>query len=656
MLCNSFSRRSFLSGAAAALTTLTVSLASGPAAAFADDATGAAGAQDAETIALLHTNDVHCGMYNYDNKLGYAALADYSTTQRAAHAAGNVTLVDAGDNLQGGILGAESNGALPSKVIGKCGYDVVTVGNHEFDYGVQNFLDLAASQGVSYVCCNFNRADGSAVFDAYRVVDYSVGGKAVKIGFIGAVTPSTLTRGDASIFKDDNGDFAWGFCEKEAEGAQPGDALLAAVQAAADAARAAGADYVVLLSHLGQYGNEDYWRSDTVVKKTSGIDIVVDGHSHEKYVQTVQNKLGQDVVIAQTGTKFQSFGHIEINPATGTATASLDVTAKLVESWDGSDKDIAAFLAELSHEGGEPMPDEKIGYAQAPLYGYPDDVFSGSLRRQETNFGDLVADAFFYACTEKGIACDFGMFNATTVHANIAQGDIVYADVLKAMPYCNKLIAREVTGQHILDMLEAGASKVPEDNGFFLHVSKELSYTIRTDIPTPVVLAANNKTFAKIEGERRVQDVKINGVAIDPAARYTVAGSEYILVRSGNILPAAPDDSGAPQEYGYDCLAFVSYVEDVLKGTVGEGYLEATGAGRIKITDHAEVEPEPAPAPTPAGEPTPAQPGAATTPAAGRSAKSGTPSTGDDSAAAAGLAATALLGATAIAASGALAE
>lgn len=657
MAHKTFTRRGFLSGAAASIATLTFSLASGPARAFAEETGTDSGDAGHGAIALLHTNDVHCGMYNNDNKLGYAAFADFATCERGKHAEGNVTLVDAGDNLQGGILGAESNGALPSQIIGKCGYDVVVPGNHEFDYGVQNFLDLAASQGVSYVCCNFNRADGTSVFDHYRVIEYIVDGKTVRIGYVGALTPSTLTRGDASIFKNDNGDFAWGFCEKEAAGAQPGDALVAAVQSAVDAARAAGADYVVLLSHLGQYGNEEYWRSDTVVAKTSGVDIVVDGHSHEKYVKTAQNKDGADVVITQTGTKFQSFGHIEINPATGEATASLDVTAKLVESWDGSDEQIAAFVADLSHKGGEPMPTEKVGHAEAALYGYKDGDFTGSLRRQETNFGDLVADSLYYACTEKGIECDFAMFNATTVHANIAEGDFIYADVLKAMPYCNRLVAREVSGQHILDMLEAGACKAPdEDNGYFLQVSKQLSYTIRTDIQTPVVLTANGKTFVKIEGERRVRDVRLNGVAIDPAGRYLVAGSEYILVRSGNILPAAPDDAGEPQEYGFDCLALVAYVRDALNGTVGEGYLDANGAGRIKITDHEEEksssDPEPAPSPTSgSGSGT----GSGTASSSAKKSHVGVPSTGDEGFAAVAAAAT-VLGAGAITAAGALAD
>ncbi len=653
-----FTRRGFLSGAAATLASLTFSLASGPARAFAGESSGEPGAS-AGTIALLHTNDVHCGMYNNDNNLGYAAFADYASTQRTAHAEGNVTLVDAGDNLQGGILGAESNGKLPSQIIGACGYEVVTVGNHEFDYGVQNFLDLAASQGVAYACCNFRRADGSTVFDPYHLIDYTVGGKTVKIAYVGAITPSTLTRGDATLFQDENGDFIWGFCEKEAEGAEPGDALVDAVQAAVDDARRVGADYVVLLSHLGQYDNKDYWRSDTVVKKTNGIDIVVDGHSHEKYVQRVQNKDGQDVVIAQTGTKFQSFGHIEIDPATGKATAALEVTAKLIESWDGSDERIARVVADLSREGGEPLPSEKVGSAEAPLYGYKDEGFSGTMRRQETNLGDLVADSLYYACNDKGIKCDFAMFNATTVRANIAQGDILYADVLKAMPYCNRLVAREVTGQHVLDMLEAGACKLPdEDNGFFLHVSKQLSYTIRTDIATPVVLAANKKTFVKIDGERRVRDVKLNGAAIDPEARYLVAGSDYILNRSGSTLPTAPEDSGEPREYGYDCLAFVSYVRDVLGETVGEGYLDANGAGRIKITDHEEkVEPETDPGSGSVSEPQ-EKPDTQAGAGAGngeRKSRIGVPATGDEGLAAAAGAA-AILGVGAIAASGALAD
>ena len=84
------------------------------------------------------------------------------------------------------------------------------------------------------------------------------------------------------------------------------------MQGAVDEARAAGAEFVVLLAHLGQTGQPSQWRSDTLVSRCEGINVVIDGHSHEEYVQIVQDRNGDDVVIAQTGTQFSSVGQIVI--------------------------------------------------------------------------------------------------------------------------------------------------------------------------------------------------------------------------------------------------------------------------------------------------------------------------------------------------------
>ncbi len=642
-----FSRRSFLGGAAAALTSVSFTLASGPAKAFAGETGGDTGAGGSEgKIAIVHTNDVHCGMYNAKTNLGYSALVDFVSTQKESHAAGNVTLVDAGDAIQGGVLGAASDGKIPMQVEGACDYDVVTVGNHEFDFGVDNFLELVSAQNrLKYVCCNFTDASGTLQFDPYHVIEYNVAGRQVKVAYLGAVTPTTLTRGDATLFQGEDGDFAWDFLQDDPE------VFYATVQMFAQAARSVdGADYVVLLSHLGEKDNDECWRSDTLVAKTCGIDLVVDGHSHEKYVQTVKNADGQDVVIAQTGTKFASFGHIEIDPATGEATASLDVTAKLIESWDGQDEKTAALIAQLS-EGVEPLPTDVIGTAEVNLYATPDDDFGGSIKNQETNLGDLVCDgvrAYYEAKTGK--TCDLAIVNAAGVKKNIRAGKITYAQLLEVEPYCNQMVALEVSGQYILDLLEAGATSAPEDNSYFLQVSDGTSYTIRTDIPTPVVFDASK--FKEIgSGERRVKNAQIGGQAIDPAGRYTVASSDFVLTRA-NKTPV-PENAAEAEKFGFDVIMLVDYIRDNLKGVVGAGYEDPNGAGRITITDHEEVVPETEAEddPTPGDTPQPTPAGDTTNHGA---AGGGTvPATGDQGGVA--VAAAAALGAGALLAAGAAA-
>lgn len=580
------SRRSFASGAACALASLSVSLAFGPAKAFAaqDGSVSPTGSDEtsdaADTIAIVHTNDVHCSACNSTTALGYAALVDYVTKQRAVHAEGNVALVDAGDILQGALMGANSNGEMPARLITACGYDAVVPGNHEIDYGIDRLRALANSLNMPFVCCNFLDADGNTLFDPYMVKEYRVRGQIVRIAYVGVLTPATTADGEQALIMDEDGNIIYSCCEDET-----GEKLYAAVQNAVDDARIAGdADYVVLLSHLGQDYVAKRWASDTLIANTTGIDIVVDGHTHNKYIRTNKNAAGQDVVVAQTGWRFQSFGHIEIDPVLGTATASLDVTARLIESWDGSDTQIEALITQV-REGMEPAPDEVVGTTGAVLCAVPEGDVTVSSRLQETNFGDLMADAFagcYKASTGK--SCDLALFSASGFVENVSAGQIVFRQLADALPYCNALCVLDVSGQLILDMLEVGYAALPSASVWFFHVSRGVTCTVRTDIPTPVVFSDGGSTFVKIEGERRVKDAAIGGVSIDPARLYTLVTTVYIMAQ-GKKIPHAENEEEA-EHFGYDVSALYGYIVDNLDGTVGEGYLDPNGEGRIKIVDH----------------------------------------------------------------------
>ena len=592
------SRRTFLTGAGVVLASLTIPLASGPAAAFADGLAATASTDGAATspVVILHTNDVHCELSNAKTKLGYAALINYAKTQREKYGEANVKLVDAGDNVQGGFEGSFTKGEAPAQVIGACGYDLLIPGNHEFDYGQEQFFALRQTEGVPYVCCNYLDAGGTRVFDAYRVLEYPTAAGGVRVAFVGATTPSTLTSSSPNSFKDKDGNIIYSFC-----GDESGQKLYDAVQAAVDEARDEGkADYVVLVAHLGETGSIRQWRSDAVVAHTSGIDVVVDGHSHEMYVQTVQNKAGEGVVIAQTGTKFQSFGRIEINPADGTATASLDATgidgvsAELIKEWSGEDATIAELVAKLEGEM-EQRKKSPVGTSEELLRCLSDDGLSWIARKQETNLGDLCADAVLYFASNRGLVCDLVAVNGGGIRANIAAGTVTYGDLVSVHPYMNQLCSLKVSGQHVLDMLEVGAMKQPEESGGFLQVSEGVSYTVRTDIPTPVVLKDDDSALEGFSGERRVKHARIDGKDIDPAAEYTVAGSLYVLVQGGNCMPV-PANAADAVFLGVDVDALTEYIQVNLKGNIGEGYADEAGQGRIVVTDH-ETEPDPVPGP-----------------------------------------------------------
>ncbi len=599
MTSNSISRRTFVAAAGAVLASITVPLASNSRSAYADEAGSQTPSTDAEgeRIVIVHTNDVHCEFLNAKTKLGYAAFAGYAAAQREKYGASSVGVVDAGDNVQGDFNGAYTKGEAPAQVINACGYDVLVPGNHEFDYGLEQFFALRQTEGVPYVCCNFLDAGGSPIFDTYRVVEYETSsGRSVRVGFVGVATPTTLTTSSPSTFKDKDGNIIYGFC-----GDSTGQKLYDAVQAAVDEARSVGnADYVVLLSHLGQYGTPAQWRSDTVAENTSGIDVVIDGHSHEMYVQKAKNILGEEVIITQTGTKFASFGRVEIDLSSNTMTAALDATgvenisASLIQEASEEDATVASLIAKINEEL-EAAKNSKVASSEVFLRACEDDGVTWTVRMCETNLGDLAADALFYYASNCGLDCDVALVNAGGIRANIDAGDVTYGNLISVHPYMNQLCVLEVSGQHILDMLEVGAMLAPEAFGGFLQVSEGASYTVRTDIPTPVVLTDDGSAVKEIVGERRVKHAALFGKEIDPTARYKLASNSYILLSGGNDMPI-PESTEGIELMGTEVDGIIEYIRVNLKGVIGQEYADEFGKGRITVTDH-EDDPAPSPAP-----------------------------------------------------------
>ena len=245
-----------------------------------------------EPIIILHTNDVHCGI---DDSIGYAGLAAYKAEMEAQYGADRVTLVDAGDAIQGGAIGTLSDGAFLVDIMNQLGYDIAIPGNHEFDYGTENFLELAQERAdYPYLSCNFlDLRTGASVLPSYQILDYD----GVQVAYVGISTPESLSKTTPAYFQDENGNFIYGFCQ----GAD-GELLYTAVQTAVNAAKAEGADYVVAVGHLGNEGSTPEYTSEAVISHTTGIDVFIDGHSHETYESTVANAAGEDVLLAQTGT------------------------------------------------------------------------------------------------------------------------------------------------------------------------------------------------------------------------------------------------------------------------------------------------------------------------------------------------------------------
>ena len=592
-------RRSFCTLSAVAL----ASLALPARRAFGDEAATAATATQPGAIVIVHTNDVHCAV---DDNLGYAKLVNYAKTMRSTYGADNVTLVDAGDAVQGKAMGTLTNGEYLIDVMNECGYDFAIPGNHEFDYGMTQFNTLVARANAKYLSCNFtDLRTGNLMFDAYAMREYDTAVGKRKVAYLGICTPESLTKSSPAHFQED-GIYRYGFCEDDS-----GTKLYDAVQSAVDQARADGADYVVALAHLGQDGVTPRWTSTSVAANTSGIDVVIDGHSHELYAQTPLNKNGEPVLVTQTGTQLVGIGQVVIDPANGTiaAYASNDTetvtastakgTASIVKAWDGIDADTAAFIAGLQADLAK-ITERVIGRSDVRLVALEDDDYTWAVRAHETNLGDFVADAYLALAWHGGVMADIGFVNGGGIRANIEPGDVTYGDLINVQPYNNQLCYVDTLGQNSLDALEAGVATLPNPSGGLQHVSG-LAYTVRTDIPSSVQMPGGK--FGGVTGEYRVRDVLVNGEPLDVNRRYKLVSHTFLLVEGGDGLTMFMNDEAVLLDL--DNKALIEYIQYDLKGTIGGEYADPDGQGRIVIKNGPDPEPEPLPTPEPADEPAP---------------------------------------------------
>ena len=518
-----------------------------------------------EDITILHTNDVHCD---------YEKYAKVATLHKSAD-----LLVDAGDHVQGGVIGTLSKGEYIVDIMNYLKYDAAVPGNHEFDYGMDQFLHIAKDLAkYPYISANFTGKDGKPYFDAYKMFEV----KGVKVAFVGVCTPETFTKSTPTYFQDANGNYIYGFCE-----GNNGADLYKAVQKAIDAAKAAGADYVIGLGHLGIDEQSSPWMSKEVIANTTGFDAFIDGHSHSTFSETIKDKSGKEVVFEQTGTKLANVGKLTIKTDGTIAHENIDLSA--VEE----DADAKAYIAGIT-EKFDALQKKVVAKTTVTLTTKGADG-KRAVRSAETNLGDLCADAYRLL-----LGADVAFVNGGGVRADINAGDITYGDIINVHPFGNSACLVEVTGQQLKDALELGSAAYPGESGGFLQVSG-LTYTINADIPSFVV--KNDKSeFVKVDGAYRVSDIMVGGQPLDVSKTYTLASHNYMLKDAGDgyTMFGTKNVKVLQDEVMIDNQVLINYIVEKLGGVVGAEYAAPQGRITIKTAPVVEPQPEPKPEPTPA--------------------------------------------------------
>ena len=541
--------------------------------AFADETAAPRLTKD---VVILFTSDIHSGIDQGFTFVGLKGVKDQMARKN------HVVLVDNGDAIQGGVVGAVTKGEVIINLMNAVGYDVAVPGNHEFDYGMERFMELTTQKAqFPYVCANFTH-NGELVFPPYVIKEFD----GVKVAFVGIATPQTLTSSVPTNFQDENGNYVYGFCEDTT-----GEKLHAAVQKAVDDARAEGAQYVIALAHLGLAEASAPWTSAELVANTTGIDALLDGHSHSVYSQDdrlqtefgttlsvgeMKNKNGETVVMAGCGTKMEAIGYCRI-AADGTVSTGLyqwNFDENAVD-FLGLTNDMTAVMSEQTDAVYERLS-QVVAHTDVDLVINDPETGARVIRNTETNLGDLITDA----CRD-ATGADVAMVNGGAIRAGLPAGDITMGQIQSCRPFGKYLCMVEATGQQILDALEWTSRDVPDENGGFLQVSG-LTYEIHTYIKSSAI-GDEKGNFVGVNGEYRVKNVMIGDEPLDVNKTYTVASDSFLLKSGGDGTNCFIHDPVLLDEIKLDFQTVIDYITDTLGGSVGEEYADIWGEGRIVI-------------------------------------------------------------------------
>ena len=512
-------------------------------------------ADKSNDIVILYTNDAHA---HIDGPLSYDTIGALKKHLEKEYR--YVLLVDAGDHLQGTAFGALDAGASIIHLMNKAGYDLATPGNHEFDYGMDTFLERAQEADFPYLSCNiYHQTDGlrgENLLESFQAYHF---GKEI-VAFVGITTPESIVKSTPAYFQDENGNFCYGI-----SGGDNGQALYDEVQSAVDAIRRAGATKVIAVGHLGDDPSSSPWTSEEVIAHVSGLDAFIDGHSHSEVSgKQVVSADGKTTLLTQTGENLNNVGIMIIDYETGEIRSDLIDCNELqttVTNKDGSEpsKVVGYQLSSELYSGPDWVTDytisahknqwinkvnlalkQKIGESDIILDNYSEDG-ERLVRMQETNTGDFAADALYYLFDQMDLNVDGAIVNGGGVRNQAVTGVLTYRTCMDIHPFGNVACLQIVTGQQLLDALEWGArfTGSEEECGGFLQVSG-IRYQIDTQWPDSTQKDENGMWIGGPTGGYRVHDVELYDKAsdswkpLDLQANYRLAGYNYILRNSGD--------------------------------------------------------------------------------------------------------------------------
>ncbi len=496
-------------------------------------------------ITIIHTNDTHARLVGTDNEIGFAKIATLIKETKEINP--NTLVLDAGDTLHGMPIVNISKGENSLKVLEAAGYDYMTLGNHDFNYGQERLLQLRDLSNVEMISANVFKENGESLFTPYVIKE--IGG--LNVGIFGLTTPETSYKTSpdnvVGIKFDDSIEISKKMVEELKD----------------------KTDVIIALAHIG-LDESSVITSKQIAESVEGIDVIIDGHSHTILEDGL---LVNNTLIAQTGNYGQNLGIVTIDIQNGqiiNKKAELVSAAAVKETTE--DPDVAKIIEDINEANKETFS-KVVATTDVFLDGARENV-----RTKETNLGNLSADAVRAAA-----GSDIGFVNGGNIRVSLEVGDITFGRLAELFPFGNTVQVKKITGEDLIKVLEHSVSGYPATQGGFLHVS--------------------GMSFAfdpSKEVGSRVIEVTVGGNPLNNDAEYTVAINDFLGIGG----------DGYEVFKNYPIYGEVGTYEEVFadylnaNGTKGS---EVTGRITVKETVVEET-PEPTPVEPAPVEPTPVEP------------------------------------------------
>ncbi len=468
-------------------------------------------------INIYHTNDTHSRAESSDSRIGFAKFKEY-IDETSQDVDGKLVL-DAGDTFHGQAFATLENGESIAKIIKAVGYDALTPGNHDFNYGQDKLNDLGEMAGVEVLAANVTDASGELKYS--DSITKEIGD--VKVGVFGIATPESAYKTNPTNVEG----LDFGTKEEVIEDAQN----------MVDKLEQEGCDVIVGLAHVGIDADSEL-KSTDIATNVEGMDLLIDAHSHHELKDYPQST---NTVMTSTGEYFESIGHVSIqyNETTDEVTVTpQQITAEEIKDLK-EDEEVKSLIYGIK-EGQEVILNEVIGNTPIALDGE-----RSSVRFGHTNLGNLITNSMLY---ETG--ADIALTNGGGIRASIDEGDITKGEVLTVLPFGNYIVTLEVTGQQVIDALNHG---LVVGAGSFTHFA-----------------GMEVEVKEVIDGETtrlEVVSTKIDGKKIKNKEKYTVATNDFLAVGGDNYTMLA---EGTPlNEFASLDEALIKYI-----GEEGEKAIE----------------------------------------------------------------------------------